>query len=124
MSKLETLRICVGAPDYGTFESALDTAVFKSADEGGSYFDNMVEIKRATRSYDAMCSTEPVDKNMWITTPQTVNAFYFMSFNSITIPIAFLQSPIYDKNASYEENLGAIGFVIGHEITHAFDSSG
>ena len=124
LSKLETLRICVGAPDYGTFESALDTAVFKSADEGGSYFDNMVEIMRATRSYDAMCSTEPVDKNMWITTPQTVNAFYFMSFNSITIPIAFLQSPIYDKNASYEENLGAIGFVIGHEITHAFDSSG
>ena len=65
-----------------------------------------------------------MDMAQWITTPQTVNAFYYTGFNSITFPIAFLQSPVYDKNASYEENLGAVGSVIGHEITHAFDSNG
>lgn len=122
--KLDTLRLCVGSPDYSTVESPLDTAAFKSVAEGGSFYRNMLEIEQAIRRYDAKVSTKPVDKNMWIATPQTVNAFYMSSLNSITIPIAFLQAPVYDENASYEENLGAIGSIIGHEITHAFDSNG
>ena len=122
--KLDSMRIHVGAPDYSEVTSPLDTAVFKSSEDGGSYFYNRMEINKAIQRDDARLSGEPVDKDQWITTPQTVNAFYYTGFNSITFPIAFLQSPVYDKNASYEENLGAVGSVIGHEITHAFDSNG
>ncbi|MGN1059698.1 MAG: M13-type metalloendopeptidase, partial [Clostridia bacterium] len=124
IAKLDSMRIHVGAPDYSEVVSPLDTAVLKSKADGGSYYQNQIEIAKAIQRDDAELSGEPVDKDQWIATPQTVNAFYLPSFNSITFPMAFLQSPIYDKNASYEENLGAVGSVIGHEMTHAFDSNG
>ena len=56
--------------------------------------------------------------------PYTVNACYSATANDITFPAAILQPPMYDVNASYEENLGAIGYIIAHEITHAFDNNG
>ena len=124
ISKLDSLRVHVGAPDYSEVTSALDTAVLKSKEDGGSYYQNRMEIQKALQRDDAELSAEPVDKDQWITTPQTVNAFYMSSFNSITFPMAFLQAPVYDKNASYEENLGGVGSIIAHELTHAFDSSG
>ena len=61
---------------------------------------------------------------MWAMSPYTVNACYNASFNDITFPAAILQAPMYDVNASREENLGGIGYVIAHEITHAFDNNG
>lgn len=122
--KLDTMIVNVGAPDYSKIQSQLDQADLKSAEDGGSYFQNMMEISKANKAENASLSREPVDKTQWITTPQTVNAFYFSSFNSINFPAAFMQSPIYDINASYEEKLGAVGFVISHEMTHAFDSNG
>ena len=64
------------------------------------------------------------DKSEWIMTPFTVNACYNPSANDITFPAAILQSPLYDVNASWEENLGGIGYIIAHEITHAFDNNG
>ena len=124
LRKLDTLRIHVGAPDYSQTESALDSADLKSGGEGGSYYQNIIEINKASLKELAELSGEPVDKEQWVTTPQTVNAFYSPSFNSVNFPIAFLQAPVYDPDASYEENLGSVGFVIAHEITHAFDSSG
>ncbi len=114
----------MGAPDYSQTESALDSADLKSGGEGGSYYQNIIEINKASLKELAELSGEPVDKEQWVTTPQTVNAFYSPSFNSVNFPIAFLQAPVYDPDASYEENLGSVGFVIAHEITHAFDSSG
>ncbi len=122
--KLDAMRINVGAPDYSKVKSPVDSADLKSVKDGGSYFKNMMEIAKAMRQDDARLSAEPVDKDNWIVTPQTVNAAYIPSFNSINFPMAFLQSPVYDKNASYEENLGGVGFVIGHELSHAFDLSG
>ncbi len=122
--KLDTMQLQVGAPDYSKESSPLDNASLKSAKDGGSYFQNMIEIGKAMQKENARLSGQPVDKTEWITTPQTVNAFYMPSFNGIYLPMAFMQAPIYDKNASYEENLGSLGFVIGHELTHAFDSSG
>ena len=65
-----------------------------------------------------------VDKNVWSIAPQTVNAIYNPYANDITFPAAILQAPFYDKNADAAENLGGIGTVIGHEITHAFDTNG
>ena len=67
---------------------------------------------------------QSVDKSAWLTPAYTVNAFYLATNNDITFPAAILQAPMYDVNASREENLGAIGYVIAHEITHAFDNNG
>lgn len=122
--KLNTMRIKVGAPDYSKVKPSADRADLKSRDEGGSYYQNRIEIAKAERMESARLSKETVDREEWITTPQTVNAFYMPSFNSVNFPAAFLQAPIYDPEASYEENLGGIGTVIGHEVTHAFDSGG
>ena len=60
----------------------------------------------------------------WALEPFTVNAYYTSTSNDITFPAAILQEPLYDVNASFEENLGGIGFIIAHEITHAFDNNG
>ena len=122
--KLDHMRINVGAPDYDTITSAMDNAQLKSTADGGSYFDNMIEISRAVQMEDVRLFGTPVDKDQWITTPQAVNAFYMPSFNSINFPAAFMQGEIYSEDAAYEENLGTVGTVIAHEISHAFDSSG
>ncbi len=120
--KLDTMHANVGAPDE--FDFPLDAADLKTADEGGGLFQNVMAIRKANLDYTAELTKEPIDKTQWITTPQTVNAFYMPSFNSINFPIAFLQEPVYSTDASYEQNLGRLGAVIAHEITHAFDSSG
>ena len=60
----------------------------------------------------------------WTIYPYTANAMYDPVSNSITIPAGILQAPLYEASATYEENLGGIGFVIAHEISHAFDSVG
>jgi putative endopeptidase len=67
---------------------------------------------------------KPVDKTMMACTPQTVNAFYNPMFNSINFPAAILQPPFFDPEADYVSNYGAIGTVIGHEMTHGFDDQG
>jgi putative endopeptidase len=67
---------------------------------------------------------KPVDKDEWLITPQTVNAYYFPGTNEITFPAAILQAPFFDPNADPAINYGGIGAVIGHEITHGFDDQG
>ena len=67
---------------------------------------------------------KPVDRSEWQMTPQTVNAYYDPSMNSINIPVGILKSPFYDASAPAAVNFGAIGAVIGHEITHGFDDQG
>jgi putative endopeptidase len=65
-----------------------------------------------------------VDRQEWNMTPQTVNAYYRAAGNEIVFPAAFLQPPLFDPNADMAINYGAIGGVIGHELTHAFDDQG
>jgi putative endopeptidase len=67
---------------------------------------------------------KPVDETEWGMTPPTVNAYYNDSYNDINFPAGILQPPFYDNNANIAENLGGIGVVIGHEITHGFDDNG
>jgi predicted metalloendopeptidase len=67
---------------------------------------------------------KPVDKDEWLITPQTVNAYYFPGTNEITFPAAILQPPFFDPHADDAVNYGGIGSVIGHEIGHAFDDQG
>jgi putative endopeptidase len=67
---------------------------------------------------------DPVDKNEWGMTPPTINAYYEPSLNEIVFPAAILQAPFFDPNADDAVNYGAIGAVIGHEISHGFDDQG
>jgi putative endopeptidase len=120
--KLDTMRIHVGAPEE--FYYLLDGYALKSTQEGGSYFQNVMEMTEISWAMEGLADGETVDKDQWITNPQTVNAFYAAPFNSINFPAAVLQDPVYNPDASYEENLGALGTVIAHEVTHAFDQIG
>lgn len=67
---------------------------------------------------------QPVDRNEWLMTPQTVNAYYLSTMNEIVFPAAILQPPFFNVDADDAVNYGAIGGVIGHEITHGFDDQG
>jgi putative endopeptidase len=67
---------------------------------------------------------KPIDRNEWITTPATVDAFYNPSMNDINFPAGILQSPLYDPKATDAENYGHIGGIVGHELTHGFDDQG
>lgn len=67
---------------------------------------------------------EPIDRDEWFMTPQTINAYYNPGFNEIVFPAAILQPPFFDENRDAAANYGAIGAVIGHEIGHGFDDQG
>lgn len=120
--KLDTMKIKIGYPD--DWDTYLDDVQIKSASEGGSYFDNMLSVAEASKKELSKLQGTSVDKTKWAMYPYTVNACYSATSNDITFPAAILQLPMYDVNASYEENLGSIGYIIAHEITHAFDNNG
>ena len=115
--KLATFHVKIGYPDTWKDYSALDI-------KNDSYWAN---IERANEwGYAEMISKagKPVDKDEWLMTPQTVNAYYNPTTNEICFPAAILQPPFFDMNADDAMNYGAIGVVIGHEMTHGFDDQG
>ena len=121
-TKLEALDVQVGWPE--TWPQDLYEVILRTPDEGGVMIDNYMELKRAANEYEFTTGDEPVDKTLWLDWPQTVNAYYNSTANGICLLGGILQAPFYDPDASPEENLGGIGVVIAHEITHAFDTSG
>lgn len=120
--KLDTMSIKIGYPD--NWDSPLDNVEIKGAADGGSYLDNIIAYSKASADALASYQNKPVDKSRWGMYAYTVNAQYSAINNDITFPAGILQAPMYDVNASREHNLGAIGYVIAHEITHAFDNNG
>ncbi len=120
--KLDSMQINIGYPD--SFSSFIDDVDIKSPEKGGTYFGNMLAVAKAYKNYCAALQNVEVDNSSWSIYPYTANAGYDLTANSITFPAAILQAPLYDKNASYEENLGGIGYIMAHEMTHAFDSNG
>ena len=122
INKLDSMKIKIGYPDK--WESDMDNVEIRSAEEGGSYFENVINKANASRKRIILLQGEAVDKTEWLMNPFTVNACYSPTSNDITFPAAILQAPMYDVNASYEQNLGGIGYIIAHEITHAFDNNG
>jgi len=121
--KLDTMNISVGYPDkYDT--DAIDAVIIKSADEGGVFADNIIAIMLETRKNAAKKQLMPYDKDLKGWASYTVNAYYNFIENSINFPAGILQPPFYDTAAPREANLGGIGFIIAHEITHAFDNNG
>jgi putative endopeptidase len=89
-----------------------------------SYFGNMVAATEFNYRYDLDKIGKPTDKTEWSMTPQTVNASYNPLNNDVTFPAAILQPPFFDPQADDALNYGAIGAVIGHELTHGYDDQG
>ena len=122
VEKLEAITVNVGYPDE--WDDLFDDVDILSAEEGGSYFDNILAMSKATLAEMAAEQDEPVDRGQWAMSAYTVNAYYSPQNNSINFPAGILQAPLYDVDADRTENLGGIGYVIAHEITHAFDNNG
>ena len=117
LEKLATFRVKIGYPDKWKDYSTLDI-------RDDSYWAN---IERASQwAYDDMMAKagKPVDPEEWFMTPQTVNAYYNPTTNEICFPAGILQPPFFDMQADDAFNYGAIGVVIGHEMTHGFDDQG
>ena len=85
---------------------------------------NVKRLRAFESAYSASLLGKPVDKAIWFTGPQTVNAFYSGSRNEAFIPAGYIQSPLFDPSADPALNYGAIGSIIGHEIGHGFDDQG
>ena len=116
LKKLTTYQIKVGYPDK---QRDYSNVVIRRDDVLG----NVRRLAAANWAYYAARSKGPVDKSDWIMTPQTNNA-YNGSLRDIVFPAGILQAPIFDPNADPAINYGAIGGVIGHELTHGFDDQG
>jgi putative endopeptidase len=121
IEKLSTTTIKVGYPDEWKDYSSLE---IKNPEQGGSYFQNMLNAAKWNVEDNISELDEPVDKSEWFMAPQIVNAYYNPSYNEIVFPAAILQPPFYDYKADAAVNYGGIGAVIGHEISHGFDDSG
>ena len=119
IKKLSTIVIKMGYPDE--IKEIWTKLIF---DEKDSYFDIMRQLS-AIRQKDMLEKLlKPVDRTEWLMPGHMVNACYNPSSNDITFPAAILQKPFYSLQQSVSENLGGIGAVIGHEISHAFDNNG
>ncbi len=117
--KLAAFGVKIGYPDKWTDISSLNI------DPAKSYYENIVECRRFWTAHEVeKNSGKPVDKGEWGMTPQTVNAYYSPTNNEICFPAGILQPPFFDPNADDAFNYGAIGVVIGHEMTHGFDDKG
>lgn len=121
IEKLDKLNVKIGYPENWLDYSKIN---IKSYEEGGSLFENMMILRNFANERMFNKINKPVNKVKESFTPQTVNAFYSASENSIIIPGGLIQGHFYNPNGSAEENLGGIGTIIGHEISHAFDNTG
>ena len=122
IEKLEAITVKVGYPDE--WDARFDDVELRTVAEGGSYYENVIAMNKAVWAEAVAELNEPVDKGAWAMSAYTVNAYYDATSNSINFPAGILQAPLYDVNADYTENLGGIGYIIAHEITHAFDNNG
>ena len=117
LAKLNKMNVKVGYPDkwidYSSVEITRD-----------SYYKNVIATNRFGVKYELNKIGKPVDRAEWGMTPQTVNAYYSPNMNEIVFPAAILQPPFFYLNADDAVNYGAIGVVIGHEMTHGFDDQG
>jgi putative endopeptidase len=117
--KLDKFYVKVGYPDKWTDYSAL------TIDPSKSFYENVQACSKFAHDKSiADKAGKPVDKDEWFMTPQTVNAYYNPTTNEICFPAGILQYPFFDPKADEAFNYGAIGVVIGHEMTHGFDDQG
>ncbi|MBR4704498.1 MAG: M13 family metallopeptidase [Paludibacteraceae bacterium] len=118
LEKLNAITIKIGYPDTWRDYTALDV------NPKDTYYANIQRAAKFEQDYSMSYLGKPVDKAKWYMTPQTVNAYYNPSSNEICFPAGILQYPFFDMSADDAFNYGAIGVVIGHEMTHGFDDNG
>lgn len=118
IKKLNAFKVKIGYPDKWKDYSTL------TIDPALSFYENMHNVSMWHQKEIFSKWGKPVDKSEWGMTPQTVNAYYNPMANEIVFPAGILQAPYFNPNASDAENYGAIGVVIGHEMTHGFDDQG
>lgn len=119
LEKLAQFNAKIGYPDrWRSYEG------LQFDESGAKLVDNVRAGAAFEHDYQLAKIGKPTDRDEWVTTPQTVNAFYNPVLNDITFPAAILQPPFFDPAADAAENFGAIGAVIGHEIGHGFDDQG
>lgn len=117
LRKLEAFRAKIGYPDEWIDYSAVDIVP-------GDLLGNVERAHNADVDRHLDEVGKPVDRNKWLMTPQTVNAYYHPMMNEIVFPAAILQPPFFTADADDAVNYGGIGAVIGHEIGHGFDDQG
>jgi putative endopeptidase len=117
LAKLHAITNKIGYPekwkDYSAVKIARD-----------DFFGNVMRLREWAVSYELNKIGKPVDKNEWLMSPPTVNAYYNPQMNDINFPAGILQPPFYSNGIDMPVNYGAIGAVIGHELTHGFDDEG
>lgn len=119
LEKLSTFYVKIGYPDKWKDMSGLNI------DPKLSYYENVQACRKFWSDWNNdYRAGKPVDKDEWFMTPQTVNAYYNPTTNEICFPAGILQVPFFDPAADDAFNYGAIGVVIGHEMTHGFDDQG
>ena len=119
LAKLSTFYVKIGFPNKWKDLSALEI------DPSKSFYENVMECNKfQTKRHIEEKAGKPVDNEEWFMTPQTVNAYYNPTTNEICFPAGILQYPFFDPTADDAFNYGAIGVVIGHEMTHGFDDQG
>jgi putative endopeptidase len=117
LAKLQACRVEIGYPEHWRDYAAL-------AVRRGDAFGNRARAAAFDWQRQVRGLGGPVDKGEWGITPQTVDAYYYATFNEIVFPAAILQPPFFDPAADAAVNYGAIGGVIGHELGHGFDDQG
>ena len=117
VAKLNSFATKIGYPDRWRDYAALKVA-------RGSHVDNLRASARFERARALGKLGQPVDRSEWLMTPPTVNAYHYPVFSEIVFPAGILQAPLFNPEADDAINYGAIGGVIGHELTHGFDDQG
>lgn len=117
LDKLSSFHVKIGYPDKWRDYSKLDVS-------GANLWELRKAVSKFNNDYAVSKAGKPVDRDEWQMTPQTVNAYYNPTTNEVCFPAGILQPPFFDMSADDAFNYGAIGVVIGHEMTHGFDDQG
>ena len=125
LEKLDNIQPHVIVPDFDLFDfSGLNIT---SAKDGGTFFDAQLDSERYGKKLIYKLCSQPYDRSKWYPTGMStteINALYIPAENAIYIMAGVAEAPIYSPDMSYEQKLAGLGTIIGHEITHAFDSTG
>lgn len=124
IKKADAITKMIGYPDYILNPGELDLKYVDLDFDEDEYFNNNVALSKFNLKTNLKKLDEPVNKTRWSMTPPTVNAFYTPTKNQIAIPYGILQPPFYDTRTQNALNYGAMGVIMGHELTHAFDDQG
>lgn len=123
-TKADAITDMIGFPDYILNKDELDKQYEELEVKPNEYFDNNIAFNVFSLKHDLRKLDQPVNKTKWGMTPSTVNAYYTPTKNQIVFPAGILQLPFYDGDNPKSVNYGAMGVVMGHELTHAFDDQG